>query len=63
MKAGGVWERAGEVEGDHVVIGKLENILKERANRVERCGVKVRVPLTWDISMNGHLFYEKTELR
>lgn len=33
---GSLGEGAGEVEGDHVVIGKLENILKkEKANRVE----------------------------
>lgn len=31
---GGLGEGAGEVEGDHVVIGRLENILK-KANRVE----------------------------
>lgn len=66
MKAGevvGSWERAGEVEGDHVVIGKLESILKkEKANRVEWFRVKVCVPFSCDISMNGHLFYKNTEL-
>lgn len=60
-EGGGVWERAGEVEGDHVVIEKLENVLKkEKANRVE--WFRVCVLFSWDISMNGHLFYKKTEL-
>lgn len=62
-EGGGVWERAGELEGHHVVIGKLESILKrKKAKRVEWFKVKVCVPFSCDISTNGHLFFKKTEL-